>query len=1025
MTIQESQITFNGMNVIIPDAKNYPIAHRKASSYSCPLGPATGRGWILLTREQLNSIDPGNGSYPLEFETRTDGDSREQIIVKELYVSSAVRTGPGGDKDALDAAYLVELVDIRFHLNRWTVTQRQFNVRSWAGGMDYDILHDGKYILETVNGLGGGGRPWLWEDILEMLWNDCKLLGTFPGIPTKNPPAVPENLHFLGVNAWYALHCTLEKIGLTTAYNPLDATFSIVELPNPGSDQDIPDLGPIMYDAAPFSGGACVSPKTVRVMFPIKYEDYGQERDTEAQDNWMTTASGYYIDVKNRDFALEGTILPLWDDLPALMGHASNTISNLYELQNKAAWRAQTWFDKNTRNDFSRDHVIGQGLTKMLVGPRVKEVIWRDYGLKEDGLVTEAANYPGLKWEAVDENGNFKGAGGGGGSTHGDSSAYPGDKNIETIGPKENDSTLDFGRRTTPTYPRLPNFVTYTIGDPANKCCPEDGDMLKALKKPYIFGGFVIRYSGVTGRMEILEPCWIYALAERKCDAPGPIIRYGDVSYGRLTGMFTMNGGNYGGLRLPLYVTRPEDYLSAEVACVCGDSAFQAREIKRKCKIDNITFDYDIFKMYAPDNNIDGVCISIESPCKYSILNQWDLNQRPVWTRDPKVSGNMKVGGVLRFTGERDGWGSGSIRTIGGEDLNLDGGATCGAPIEVTKIKGTCVTWGYGQVGITGTINFYLCCDADYVCTPLSFINGKLVGVEDGTTFDQSCGSFTSSPQCPKSQCPPGDCPPCQRCNPLGCIEAGGSQNDGSITPPNPGPIPGGDDDPIHDIGGDALPGAPPLTPSDPADPVHNIGGDTQSTAQSGKCTEGMTFVCGADSTPANCDWATGIFRSDFVDYRPLTHESFVALLAEASSRLGPEDYYAFRNAVLGCQNFEAGFKNQIRGDGSGVPDACSGLKFKNETPSTAAAFNKANIEVQSKFSSYRPFTDATYAAMLSLFSDGGAYQLEAVEFIKLRTIAACWYNEERKDDAAAANAAGSSDSSGSDGEFNFDPGDD
>ena len=66
------------------------------------------------------------------------------------------------------------------------------------------------------------------------------VLGTFPGLPVGyTPDGVPENLQFVGVNAWRPLNQVVGKFGCAVAYDPIGDTFWIVLL---GSQQsDLPD----------------------------------------------------------------------------------------------------------------------------------------------------------------------------------------------------------------------------------------------------------------------------------------------------------------------------------------------------------------------------------------------------------------------------------------------------------------------------------------------------------------------------------------------------------------------------------------------------------------------------------------------------------------------------------------------------------------------------------------------------------------------------------------------------------------
>lgn len=967
MPSQQSRITYAGQSVVLPDKEQYPKAHLKATSYNCPLGPATGVGYVLLTKEQMDQFGTGDNFANLVFETNTE-EASQKVTLRRLYIHSSTLLNPGSEEDP-DGVYLVKLVDPRFHLNKWSSTQRQFNVRSFAG--------KDPYLAETIS---VGGAAFGWSRIISDLWDDCGPAGSFPGLPVTPTAPPPENLHFVGVNAWHALHSVLEKIGLTSRYNPLTGLFSIVEMQS--AVHDPPEFDDLIFQAFPFSGGACVAPFIIRVMFKVTFEDYGQENDTGTSGSYITSQNTIFFDIENTDFAVPDTRLVLWDDLPAIKGHAVNAIINQQELGAKAQQRANAWFQENSASQNSRGLGVGQGALNITPSGVIKHVLWRDYGSEGGGMLTEAAKYPGIFHESPEDAMSIGSSGSEFGSGDGGSV-------------DESSMAPDFGRHTYPNYPRLPNFVVFSEGTRADDCCPSEGDMLEAYEDQFFFGGAVIRFDSVSGQMIILEACWIYALGERKCDV-GPIVRSGDVANGRLSGVYTAKTGDSAGLKLPLYVVRVDDYLSIEVKCNCGDDVRYASSVFRKCKVDNITFDQGIgFRMFQPNNNVDGACLTIESPCSNSILNQWTKGQRPVWTQDPVIDGNLTIGGVLKFSGRRDVVG-GSVTVRSGEHISLGatggGTADCFAPVEVIGVRENCVQWGYGPVGLSGFITVYECLDVGYGCKNLFFTNGRLITSEGGT--------FETPTSCGIAPCPMPDKPPCNPCNTT--FEVRGPTGEEIIDPPiitdpgegitqvtpnpNPGPFQPEEEGQQDQTG-------PQDNPPVLIEGVPNALGVNRQ-LEVPRCTE--TFACGEDTNEVTCGRIIGIMERGWEDFQPL-QENQALILAEFAPIMGPNDYERFRETLARCVAAEIADLAIIEGIGENQVDDCTGLTFTNVTPSNGSAFAAGLGLINNAFLSFRPFTEASYNNLLAIFDEGGGSELELSEFQQLRTIAACYFDVDRE----------------------------
>lgn len=956
---QKTNVTIGGEECLLPNPTDYALAWEKANSFRCPIGPATGRGHVLITRKTLNKLLPANEPVELMFKAEGDAGAGE-VKLKKVYLHSGFRVNFGNTSDDEEAAYLIRLVDKRYFLNRWTTTTRVFNAMNWSGG-DQDRY----YLRDTIKAIA---TPYQWEEVIAQLWADCKILGAFTGLGALAVPP-PIDLFFVGVNPWRALNELLDKIGRTVAYDPTADRFYVVRLSNPEPSANDPfavngkPRPDLLWDGRPFSGGACVAPETIRVHFYVKYEDYGSERDTEAVGNWAAIDHSTFVDFKTGAAgAVKGTVLSIWDDMPALRSHANRAVfQNLEWMKAKAKSRAEAWLKKNAADRFSRHHYIVNGPANIPNDGVIKQVIWRNYGGKE-GLCTEVQKFPGLPNDI-----DFDGSSIAGGSIAKGSSNEAAFIDDFT---SENFATPDLMRRTFPNYPRLPNFVTVTIGN-SDAECESLGSVgfLKPYEGTAIFGGYVIRYSPEGAAMETLEPCWILAIGERAGADPGPRIRKNDVLYGRLSGKYEAKAGIYAGVRLPLYVVRAEEMLSVLNSCDCGTDPAAATKINGKCKVDHITFDKGVgFELYQPNNNEDGVCVGIKGCQSYTVLNQWNSNQRPVWTRSPIFGGNITTYGAVKFGQQFENGrfrGGGSIRG-GGDHITLPRGAkSCCQPVQVKGIYGNCVELEYGKAGPSGYLFASLATSAGgTVGTYKIYIDcGRIVGIGVSGAVAGYAGalSFPSASACPSAPCPPADVPPCSPCV--------------DFTPPDYTP-PDLAYTPPYDNGGTE--GESTNLPTIPINftqgPVYGVPG---SSTESFILTRRDTVdVPGQVSSFFQA--ATEV-RYAFRPWRPLNRGGYYGRRLDGSEGemqawesilvtfspgigiypLGPVDFAEFRNilqAVL-LMDIEENPTGSIVPNEPGVfYDPATGLKFKNETPSMAANFNEAEKLMRAQFFSYRVF---------------------------------------------------------------------
>jgi hypothetical protein len=518
MLVQQSTaVSLDGHPCVVPDAIRFPQAARLANSYWCPLGPAAGRAWVLLLGEHLANIRDANQTFhTLRFRTRRPGEPDDEATFASLLFVKSQRLTPG-EKENPAALHLVELADKRLLVEQFSDTGNlQFNVRSYAQGT--------AYLQETAG--------YTWSTAAEAIWNTMAgVLGSYPGLPDGYAPdGVPENMRFIGVGAWRALHQFLLKIGCTVAYDPHATQFRIVRL---GGDQtDLPETiagGEKLLDAETLETGSAKFPATIRVYFHSHHRSHGQERDTEPADNWSYSGGGAFLDVlTGAPAAQPGTVLALWDDLPYLLDE-NNAPSNASELAARALARATDWLNDQAVSGRRMHRVFPRMVTSVRPGSQIKAVLWRAWGPEAGGTATEIVSHPGFPSRVT------------GGSSLADGLAW----DAATYS-GENFAPPDLARRTYPAFPRLPNIVQIDDSSAqAGQVVSPNADNL--------FPARLRRW--VAGSLATLGDCWVRFVDEHDAASGNVKVKNKDAFLARLSGIETS-----GGQQLPIYLARRGDH---------------------------------------------------------------------------------------------------------------------------------------------------------------------------------------------------------------------------------------------------------------------------------------------------------------------------------------------------------------------------------------------------------------------------------------------------------------------------------
>ncbi|MGE3410119.1 MAG: hypothetical protein AB7I37_25270 [Pirellulales bacterium] len=389
MANQASGMRFAGQTLVQMNPRKYPDARHKANGYLCPLGPQPGIGYVLVTRGTWNIINNAgrNNAYSLEL------TSSGTVTFPGLYIVNAMKVSGGWTGDP-NAVYMLKLTDKRWHA-RMSDVAIQVNVRCPAPPATSGAS---LYYADSLD----SGSVYTWARACQVLWEEIPNFGAFPGLP-HTPDGNPEGFQFVGVSALDALSCVLQRIGCTINYNPLTTAVSIVQTGVVQAGLDLAlalaNRQSHLLDAEPFDVPAALAPQTIRVYFHKRDKNYGTEHNTQRTTGTWVTESWHSEDVPtNVAGAVTGTVVSLWDDLPATCDF-DGTVNNTSALATRAAERAADYLGDITIGSARRRTVYQGVVAGILPGSQIKYVHWRNFGAEAPvtgGLVTEIGNCPGL-----------------------------------------------------------------------------------------------------------------------------------------------------------------------------------------------------------------------------------------------------------------------------------------------------------------------------------------------------------------------------------------------------------------------------------------------------------------------------------------------------------------------------------------------------------------------------------------------------------------------------------------------------
>lgn len=390
-----------------------------ANSFTCPTGNQAGRGWILMRRGDLTSID-------IEREGNLVFEGPQNITLNRLRILQARCVIPGS-RGSPDQTYWVELADRRYGM-RYLMTRKRWNCYFSRDGLaeDGEVSSGGDLVT-------AGNRHGTWADMIEFLWNWGNYfwsgnngvdlvpgpitpvpadggkrfgLGPYPGLPagTQGGDDVPLQLDLTDSYLLDALEMALQHLGCTLVYEPQADKFSIARWGATDKGAANADAG---WDSSRVEDEDVLVPNHAwlpdHVTVLYRYKDPAR-RDETIQGNYGNFFTETYSAIQAGVVGPEGVggggrganILEvvLHDPLLVLTDPFTNLATNLADVNARTVHVGQAWYDRAVQLRRRARRTIAGAAPGFNAGPQRTAIRWRDYG---DGLRTEW-----VCWESPD-----------------------------------------------------------------------------------------------------------------------------------------------------------------------------------------------------------------------------------------------------------------------------------------------------------------------------------------------------------------------------------------------------------------------------------------------------------------------------------------------------------------------------------------------------------------------------------------------------------------------------------------------
>ncbi len=353
------------------------------------------RAWTLVRRADYLRLNPYSISLQLTF----DDFRNPPLTFTGLTVVQARCVSRGRASDP-DSVYLVELTDRRgVILSPWgaQATASKYNCRAPAYPDEY-----------YTGSLQAGVNVYSWSYMVQDLWQQMPLLGTYPGLPGSRSD-VPEGWYFPGVPLLPALGQVLDYLACTIAVDPTAAApYTIVAL----ADGDSAFLG-MQSDNAGFledsqdyiDAGSGRVPGSLTIYFHRRNTYYGTEETVRRDGQQWETAPLYAVTVAApAPYNASAGTAHVWSGFTVRYDvDGSPVAADVATAAVIAQSEADNYYEYVTRGTAGYLRQVYTGILPFRTGSRCDGVCWRsDYREGRHGWKTVIVRGPVPAWREVD-----------------------------------------------------------------------------------------------------------------------------------------------------------------------------------------------------------------------------------------------------------------------------------------------------------------------------------------------------------------------------------------------------------------------------------------------------------------------------------------------------------------------------------------------------------------------------------------------------------------------------------------------
>lgn len=359
----------------------YQAWYTKANSVSNPLGPAPGRAHLLMLKKHIDELQKNEF---IEIKIEQDG---KKVRFPKMVFLKATRVSRGHEKDK-DSLYLVEFADRRIDaLNFSGTIEKAFNI----------IKPSAPGIAELYEATKKEGASYSWVQILAELWDEMSVLGSYPSNATIGFGGAPGPHRFHGISAYEAITHTLRSHGSAIRYNHKRDAIEIINIGDTDDERKKTENDgkkKLIFDDFPIQSNRSRFPEKVSVIFARLDYNIGTEDEDLTFYDHLQLFPVHKVDIATeKSGALYGSRIQLWDASVASwsLGDSEDPANNS-EIQSRAMSRAALWM-RAQGDGGDMMHRRYSGVHDFVAGPKVKNVLWRNFG---DGWITEVWNGPGM-----------------------------------------------------------------------------------------------------------------------------------------------------------------------------------------------------------------------------------------------------------------------------------------------------------------------------------------------------------------------------------------------------------------------------------------------------------------------------------------------------------------------------------------------------------------------------------------------------------------------------------------------------